>query len=229
MNTLKLPLVNRKFSDRFSKDALASAKKIKQNYGSIISEASATVGVDIPIIIGFMIIENTPANPNLVSPCSATAKADLRCSYGLMQMQVDTAFDTMKRQAAQGLKAKEAAIIQKYLPGFLKPAGTVGFLRAWRLKIYQALLKPEFNIWMGVIHLGQLMKDTEKQFGTYRLDHVIIKYNRGIGNYNKEVKKAGLEKVDTATLAEKLPVAETRAYIVKFVGIEGSIWAAMKA
>jgi hypothetical protein len=229
MPTLKFPLVNKKYSEQFSADAMKQAKKAYALYGSIINAASATIGINKHFIVGFMLVENMQLDPDAVSyGCTAAKAAQRACSYGLMQMQVPTAFQTMKDQA-HNLKSAEAMIIQKYLPGFLKPAGFVGFLTEWNEKIYQALLKPEFAIWIGTMHLAQLINKTIKDYGSPRLDHVIIKYNRGVGNFNKEVVKPGLSQVDTLTLVSKLPIEETRSYVVKFLGIDGSVIASMRA
>lgn len=228
MANIKLPMVNEQFSAQFSKDALVLAKKFKTNYGTIFKEASNSTGVPVDIGVGFMIIENPGGDPAAKSyTCTAKKDATGDCYVGMMQMGAETAFDTMKRQAPD-LDPKEAAIIQKYLPGFIKPGGFVGFLSSWKMKIYKALQNPEFSIWIGMMHIGQLMKTTKDKDGNFRFDHVIVKYNRGVGNFQKEVVKTGLQNADTATLAQKLPVAETRAYILKFVGKDGSVIQSMR-
>ncbi len=228
MTPILVPAINKKFSDTFSSDANTMAKKARQEYGAFIKAACATEAVPEAVLIGFMLIENMQLKPEAVSyGCSAAKAAKFLCSYGLMQMQVATAFQTIKDQAPHLVPA-EASIVQKYLPGFLKPAGVVGFLINWTDQIHAALLKPEFAIWIGAMHLSQLMTRNIKKFGEIRLDHVIIVYNRGIGNYNKEVIKAGLSGADTAQLAAQLPVQETRDYLVKFLGVDGSIMAALR-
>lgn len=227
---ITVPAVQQQFSTQFSSDANTAAQRIKSTYGSIINAAAASVGIDPNIIVGFMIVENTPADPSAVSyGCSSTAAAEYACAYGLIQLQVATAFQTMKDQAAAGLQPAEMAIIQKYLPGFLKVQGFVGFLASWKKQIYQALLQAEFNIWIGAMQIAQLMAKNVKQFGgDPRLDHIIVMYNRGVGNYNKEVVKAGLENVDTATLVSSLTIEETQDYIIKYLGIDGSLMAAIR-
>lgn len=223
MNKIKLPMINEKFSDEFSADALYAAKKYKSNYGNYIKAACASIGIPVDILVGFMVIENDRAVPDAKSyTCTPAKDKSCDCYVGFAQMGAATAFDTLKAQAVN-LKPEEAAIYQKYLPGFLKPGGFVGFLASWKCQIYQALMKPEFAIWLCAMHVAQLMKRTTDKDGNYRLDHVIVKYNRGVGNFVKEVVRPGLQNVDTTTLAAKLPVAETRAYIKKFVGIGGAI------
>lgn len=228
MSQIKVPMINERFSEMFSRDAANAAKKINELYGPIIKKASISTNVAFPIVVGFMIVENTQLKPDAVSyGCSVSRAKDYACAYGLMQMQVPTAFQTIKDQAPS-LKPEEAAIINKYLPGIIKGGGFVGFLASWKQQIHDALLIPEFNIWIGTIHLAQLLKKSKDDKGNFRLDHVIVKYNRGIGNYTKEVVKSGLSQVDTAVLAAKLPIQETRSYITKFVGVDGAIMAALR-
>lgn len=229
-NYIKFPMVNEKYSDTFSRDAVVAANNIKAKYGSIVTAAADTVGIDKNFVAAFMIIENTSLDPKAISyGCTALAKSNYECSYGLMQMQVATAYQTIKDQA-DNLKPAEASIIQKYLPGFLKIGGFVPILTiTWKQKIYESLLTPEFSIWIGTMHLAQLMAKTKKDFGDYRLDHVIVLYNRGAGNYYKEVIAKGLKNADTTTLMNKLTIAETKAYIKKFVGQDGAVLAAIRS
>lgn len=229
MPPFQVPAIKQKYSDTFSRDAVNASKKIRSLYGTIIKDACTTVGINENILIGFMIVENTAIDPGATSyGCSAKSAQDRLCAYGLTQMQVATAFQTLKDQAPK-LKSAEVSIIQRYLPGFLKPAGFVGFLANWKEQIYKALMIPEFSIWVTAMHLGQLIIKNLHDFGSVKLDHLIVKYNRGIGNYNKEVIKAGLKNADTATLVRSLPVEETRNYIIKFLGQDGAIIAAMKS
>lgn len=227
--TITVPMLSIKYADWFSRDAASAASKLKSLYGDIITEACAEIGVPPSVVVGFIIVENTALVPNAVSyGCTADKSAKFLCSYGLAQMQVATAFQTIKDQSTH-LTPKEANLVQKYLPGFIKIGGFVGFLDSWKKQIRDALFQPEFAIWLLALHLSQLMQRSLKSDGEYKLDHIIVKYNRGQGNYNKEVVKAGLADSDTLTLATQLPVAETRNYITKFVGVDGSIMAALRA
>ena len=228
-NVITVPMLSIKYADWFSKDAATAAGKIRTLYGSIISEACAETGVPPSVLVGFIIVENTALVPDAVSyGCTPASAAKYLCSYGLAQMQVVTAFQTIKDQSTY-LTPKEANLVQRFLPGFIKVSGFVGFLDAWKKQIRDALFQPEFSIWICALHLAQLMKKTLATEGSIKLDHIIIKYNRGVGNFNKEVIKSGFQKADTLTLATQLPVAETRNYITKFVGVDGSIMAAKRA
>ena len=225
-----LPYLNESPSKTFIADAYAAATKIKAAYGDIVKAAAASTGVHPTILVGFMTIENDQVKPEAKSySCTPKRDATSDCYVGLLQMGAETAFDTLKAQVAGGCTPAETAIINKYLPGLIKGAGTVGLYTTWKKPVYAALMKAEFSIWLGALHLAQLMKRTTDSDGDFRLDHVIVKYNRGVGNYQKEVVNTGMKNADSATLAKNLPVLETRAYIVKFVGIDGAIMQARKA
>lgn len=229
VKTITVPMLSVKYADWFSRDATNAAAKLRNQYGTIITDACTETGIPPSVVVGFIIVENTALVPDAVSyGCSPASAAKYLCSYGLAQMQVATAFQTIKDQSSY-LTPKEANLIQKYLPGFIKVGGFVGFLDAWRKQIKDALCQPEFAIWICALHLAQLMKKSLKEDGEFKLDHIIVKYNRGVGNYNKEVVKPGLKNADTLTLATTLPVLETRNYITKFVGVDGSIMAALRA
>ncbi len=225
---MSIPMINQRYSEEWTQRAHLGATTIRSKYGSIIKQASDTVGVAQSIIIGFMIVENEQANPLAVSyGCSATAKANYECAYGLMQMQVASAYQTIKDQAADLLPG-ESSVINKYLPGIVKIGGFVGLLQNWKKQIRDSLLIPEFSIWIGTMHIAQLLAKTKKDFGQYRLDHLIVLYNRGVGNYRKEILNSGLKNADTATIVKTLTTKETKAYIVKFVGVDGAAMAALR-
>jgi protein involved in ribonucleotide reduction len=59
--------------------------------------------------------------------------------------------------------------------------------------------------------------------GQIRLDHIIVKYNSGIGNFSRYVAKKGLEspRVDTMAIYNAVPFKVSQDYIVKLLGING--------
>lgn len=226
---MKLPLIQKSPSTVFQADALAAAKKIKANYEPIVRASGKSAGVHPAVIVGFMVIENDGVKPELDSySCTEAKRAKGDCYTGLMQMGAETAYDTIRIQyAKKQLNAEEASIVQKYLPGLLKVGAGLQPFEQWKLKIYNALKKPEFSIWIGTMHIKQLMMASNN-----RLDHVIVKYNRGVGNFQKEVVKTGNINSDTTALVNALnanKVPESGSYIVKFVGINGAIVQAQAA
>ncbi len=219
----QFPVLQKKMSDNFTNLCKTNIAVIKQKWGSIITAASAAYGVDPNLMIGFILIESPDINPSAVSGAGA---------IGLMQMQVPTAWDYLCKQAPK-MPAGYALVIQRLLPGLLKPGGFTGFLSSWKDKVKQALYDPEFNLWTGITGLTQLIwADMQQNKGALRLDHVIIKYNAGgddySGNYHRYVITPGLKNADPATLLANFPLAETRAYLIKYLGIDGSVVVAIQ-
>lgn len=208
-------MINKQYSQQWSKDAVVIAARIKKQFGNIIAAACAVIGVPIDIIVGFIVIESE-GKADAVSPMGA---------IGMMQLTPETAYDTIKRQQKEGFDPQEEAIIKKYAPSILtakKFDGTVDATLTKALKNY------EFNIWVGVMCVGWLLKNTSSLLGDFRLDQVVIKYNAGIGNYHKYIAAKGLQDKDTTTIYQAFPFAETKSYILKFVGIKGSIEQSMR-
>lgn len=214
-------MINQKYSADFSQEASVEAVYIRNNYQDTITRAAASVSMDPNWIIGFMIIESgtgTQVNPNAKSSAGA---------LGLMQMMPASAYDVITNQAPV-MTGEQVAVIEKYLPGFIKVGGFTGMKSYWLPKITDALTEAEFNIWVGAIQLAQLMMYIYKKTGDIKMDQVVVAYNAGQGNYQKYVYKKDLSQSDTATLVQNFPFAETRDYIVKLLGVDGSMMAALR-
>lgn len=228
MSSIKVPSINMEFTEQFASETYPTARYIWENYKDFILKNSKELGVDPVIIIGFMIVESGrfdgsgSVNPGAISPVGAR---------GLMQVMPKTAFDTLEAQAPV-MSGRQVVVVQRYLPGFIKVQGFTGFYKDWESKISDALLKPEFNILVGTMQLAQLMKYSIKLTGTLNLAQVVVMYNAGVGNYDKWVVKNKLQKADSAALVKGLQVVqglkESRQYIVKLLGINGALVAAMK-
>jgi hypothetical protein len=214
----KFPIIQKKMSDNFTNLCNTNIVVVKEKWGSIINTACGAYGVDPNLMIGFILIESPDVNPNAISGASA---------IGLMQMQVPTAWDYLSKQAPK-MPAGYALVVQRVLPGLLKPGGFTGFFSSWKGKMREALFDPEFNLWTGITGITQMIwADMQKNNGKLRMDHVIIKYNAGgddySGNYHKYVITPGLKDADPATLLANMPLSETRAYLIKYLGIDGSV------
>lgn len=218
MGVTIIPAVSEQFSSAFSSDAATAAANIRATYGDTVQAACVAFGIDPNVVIGFMIVENTSADPGAQSSAGAV---------GLLQLEPATAFQTIKNQAP-AMPASFQIVVAKNLSGFLKPAGLVGLLVTWKAAIAQALLDPEFNIWVGVAQLAQLANKSQKLDGTVRVDHVVVMYNAGVGNYYKYVVDTGLAGVDTEALIAQLGIPETTNYIIKLMGTDGAIMAALR-
>lgn len=221
MGDISLPLIQQQYSSDFTADALLTASYIRNTYGAIINAAAASVGMDPNWIIGFMIIEsgtgNGSVNPNARSSAGAV---------GLLQLEPVTAWQTLENQAAS-FTPDQSLIISKYLPGYQKPGGFSGLKSTWLPQITALLTTPEFNIWVGTMQLAQLFLYIIKKTGDLKMDQVVIAYNAGQGNYQKYIYTKGLSTADTATIVASFPFSETDDYIVKLLGIGGSMLAAV--
>lgn len=218
VNVPLFPVIQEKESDNFTNLVTTNMPQIRSNWGDIVEAASNAYGVDPNIMLGFIAIESPDLKDDAVSSAGA---------IGVMQMQVATAFDYVCKQAPK-ISPAYAAIVQKYMPGFLKPGGFTGFYSTWKAKVEDALYQADFNIWTGITGLSQMIwADLQSNNGNLRLDHVVIKYNAGgdnfSGNYHKYVVAAGLKDADPATLLASFPLVETKAYLIKLLGIDGSV------
>lgn len=217
------PILQHKESDNFTALMTTNIPQIRQNWGSFISAASAAYGIDPNMMVAFIGVESPDLDPNAVSGAGA---------IGLMQMQVDTAWDYLNQQSTR-MPPTYAAVINRCLPGLLKPAGFTGLLSTWRSKVEDALYDVEFNIWTGITGLSQMYwADIKSNNGNLRLDHVIIKYNAGgtdySGNYHKYVVVPKLQNADPETLLNAIPLVETKAYLIKVLGIDGAVMVALR-
>jgi soluble lytic murein transglycosylase-like protein len=209
---------------------IADIKFLKKNFSQYFNAASQYSGVPQTILYGFAAVESGSLGAKAISPAGA---------IGVMQESPATCYDTLARQLAafnddNGLACAE--LLNTLAPNvFIKmrePASKKASLYYRLLPYYgnqtayrNALLNPYFNIITGAFTIAQLLMQSIASTGQPRLDHVIIKYNAGIGNFARLVTNRGLEKntVDTAQLKANIPMAETKAYIVKMLGINGSM------
>lgn len=218
------PVIPMKESDNFASMMTTNMPRINQMWGNFIRAASVAYGTDPNLMFGFVAIESTDLNPSAISRAGA---------YGVMQLQPATGWDYMSRQLTQ-MRPDYANVINRVLPGLLKPAGFSGLFSAWKTKFTQALLDPEFNIWTAVTGLSQMIwADMKANNGVLRLDHVIVKYNAGgndfSGAFHKYVVAPGLKNASAHELVmgSSLP-SETKAYLIKYLGIDGSTVTAIR-
>lgn len=229
---IKVPSINMEFSQQFAEEAPRAVKYIRKNYQNIIDAASREIGLDQNVIVAFMIVESArmdgsgAVNPRATSPAGA---------QGLMQLTPATAWDAIDKQAPV-MSAQQQTVINKYLPGAIKAGGFTGFYKNYKDQLSAALYQPEFSIWVGAMQLAQLIKKIINKTGnsdlTNAIAQVIVAYNAGEGNYNKWVVKNNLQKSDSTNLVKGLQIAgglkESRQYIVKLLGINGALVAAIK-
>ena len=212
--TTKFPLVNQKFyQDHQLGNIDASLNEIDQNYGAIVDVVSQNSNVPKALLTAMIFIE---------SEGEEKAKNKASGAIGLMQITLPTATDQLHAEIKKGrLTPQERAYIvaqvgeakmacvekMQYMGHKLKCNNNTGvvFTEA-------DLFKPELNIAIGAIYLGQLI-DKHTEGDQVRIDKVVINYNRG-----------AFAKVPSGTPEQVYKLAgnlETRNYIAKLAGVNG--------
>lgn len=183
---------------------------IRPKYGKYINNISVISGVPIPLIESFIFIES-----------AGNEKAKSPYATGLMQLSPATASDVIVKEKGLGrLDDREAAILKKYLGSRFSLVEKVKPNQKSLGKTFVTnndLFKPEFNILVGTILLGQLINEFTEN-GKLRLDKVVTIYNGG--RYSKAGKKIISFKGDTKELLTQIP-KESSDYIKKLVGTQG--------
>lgn len=212
--TTKFPLVNQKFyQDHQLGNIDASLNEIDRNYGEIVDVVSQNSKIPKALLTAMIFIE---------SEGKEKAKNKASGAIGLMQITLATATDQLHAEIKKGrLTPQERAYIvaqvgeakmacvekMQYMGHKLKCNNNTGvvFTEA-------DLFKPELNIAIGAIFLGQLI-DKHTEGDQVRIDKVVINYNRG-----------AFAKVPTGTPEQVYKLAgnlETRNYIAKLAGVNG--------
>lgn len=240
--SIKIPAINIEWKvpsnqPPWKSQAISTVKKVKGNYLTEMQNASKLTGVPLDILIGFTAVESGGARNETLNGASK----------GVMQVNTDTAWQVMKDQLSVSTLGKfyplymgcpSAFIVKKAVPKDINSAQNSS-VRASKASDYLTI-KPlsaelnktigncivgnaQFSIYIGAYTLAQLINGTIKKTGQIRLDHIIIKYNAGTGRFRSLVTRKGLESasVDTTAIYDAVPIAVTRAYIVKLLGING--------
>jgi soluble lytic murein transglycosylase-like protein len=208
----KIPAISQAFYNTTTASLIQEkvVNVIRPNFGTIISLISNITGVDKELIESFIFIESG-GNPNAKTPYA----------YGLMQVGLATASDVLVYEKSSGrLRPQEEALVKKYLGtrwGLLEKVkpGQKSIGKTFITK--QDLFKPEFNVLVGSILLGQLINEFTEN-GRPRLDKIVVVYNTG--RYASISKKAIAHVGDTNSLIKILPKGQAD-YIRKLVGTNG--------
>lgn len=182
-------------------------QKIWTNYGKYIKFASENSKIPAPMLTAFIAVESG-GNPTAGGSASKT--------QGLMQWNRDYA----KSQLEDELAKKRLTPDEKdKLAAFGIKFDSSGKTRT----ITQAdQVKPELNILIGSIVLGQLVDTTwGTDNGVIRLDRVISVYNAG--PYGDTGKKARFGGHKTPLELANVVNTTTRSYIQKMMGKDGAL------
>lgn len=209
MANFKIPAIQDKFYPDTSvvliKNKLNNV--IRAKYGRIINNISKITGLNTEIIESFIFIES-----------AGDEKAKTPYAYGLMQVGLATASDTLVYEKSSGrLSPEEDALVKKYLGSrysklnnLKKNQKSIGSTFVTSADLFN----PEFNILLGSIIVKQLV-DEFTENGNPRLDKVVVIYNTG--RFSKPSKIAIKHKGDTDSLLAKIPRGQGD-YIRKLIG-----------
>lgn len=194
-------------------------EKIWNSYGKYIKFASENSKIPANMITAFISVESgSGSHPKGASPEAGGAGSK---TTGLMQWNRDYAKSQLETELKDGrMTPAEKEKLAVYGIKFDKDGKT-------RTITYADQIKPELNILIGSIVLGQLVDtDWGTQNGTIRLDRVISVYNAGA--YGDTGKKARLGNYATPAALAAAVNPTTRVYINKIMGKDGALDIATK-
>jgi hypothetical protein len=205
---LKVPENGLKSPTDYSKGAeLNMLKDIDNRYGKFFSFAESTSRIPKDILMAFCAIESA-GNPLAGGSNSVT--------QGLMQWNRTFMKSVLENEFKQGrLNPLEKAKLAEYGIKFDAKGKTREITQSDQIK-------PELNILLGSILLGQLADEKwAAEGGVLRLDRIIAVYNAGA--FGETGKKARLGKHATPALLASEVNPITRSYINKMLGSNGAL------
>jgi len=211
--SIKIPALNQSYYDAVSSKANQDKINniIKPKYGAIVDNISAITNVPKEIIYAFIFIES-----------GGNEKAKSPYATGLMQLNGATASDLIVKEKGAGrLSEAESNMLKKYLGSRYSLVESVKPKQTSLGKTFitnDDLLKPEFNILLGSLLIGQLISEFTESDGKIRMDKVVTIYNGG--RYGATAKKVIPFQGSTEQLIAIVP-KETSAYILKLLGTQG--------
>jgi len=209
--TLNAPTIGLKAPTSWGSRAQIEAqlRKIWTNYGKYIKFASKESGIAPEVLVSFISVESG-GNPKAGGSGSAT--------QGLFQFNRKYVKAQLKNEfTSNRLSDNEKAKLATYGFKFDAAGNTREFTQA-------DLVKPELNVVVGSIVLGQLIDQPfAVQNGNLRLDKVITTYNSGL--YSKWSKIAmASNSTNAKQLHDELAGNKvTQAYIRKIMGANGAL------
>lgn len=187
----------------------AQLRKIWTNYGKYIQFASKESGIAPEVLVAFISVESG-GNPTAGGSGSPT--------QGLMQFNRSYVKAQLKNEfTAKRLSDAEKSKLAAYGFKFDASGNTRDFTQA-------DLVKPELNVLVGSIVLGQLIDQPfAVQNGNLRLDKVITTYNSGL--YSKWSKIAmASNSTNAKQLHDELAGNKTTQYYIrKILGTNGAV------
>lgn len=187
---------------------------IEAKYGKYFKFASETSRIPKIILMSFCAVE---------SGGKPSAGSDIYKTQGLMQWNRKHAGQQLEEELAQGrMSAAEKSKLAEYGIKFDAKGKTREITNADQLK-------PELNILIGSIVMGQLIdKKWGNTGGNMHLDRVIVCYNSGEYTTSGKMARSGDYKTPQSLSNALAPINETSSdYIKKIMGKNGALDVAM--
>lgn len=212
---IEKPYLN--YSTKSVKDSnIAMLKRIKSQYGFIISKWAKVFKIDSGIIIAFIATESGG-----VQSIRNASYPDIK---GLMQISPSGVFDTITKwsvESSEPLPSQAVAYIKLKIPELLQK----GVKYTSQVKSKIVLLTgndAEFNIMSGTALLRWLIERYSSPIFGGQLNKAMIAYNAGAYTKSLGGVKADVSPIDSAILAKNVKVPlESRNYLLKMFGEDG--------
>ena len=212
---IEKPYLN--YSTKSVKDSnIAMVRRIKSQYGGIISKWAKVFKIDSGVIIAFIATESG-GNQNIRNASYPDIK-------GLMQISPSGVFDTITKWGAESsepLPSQAVAYIKLKIPELLQKG--VKYTPQIKAKIVMLTGNDaEFNIMSGTALLRWLIERFSSPIFGGQLNKAMVAYNAGA--YKKVLggSKADVTPIDSSILAQNVKVPlESRNYLLKMFGIDG--------
>ena len=201
--TIKIPALQKEFQQpkawgSWKNASIKIVKQVKANYGNVLMEASNLTGVPYNILVAFTATEsNGVRNESL----KGTAK-------GIMQVEIPTAYETLRDQLKidtlggflpyYNAVPSLFTVCQTYPKSFRGAANEPArdYLKIKTTGVGYGIIIQNINkadaklaSYLGALTLAQLINKTIKSVNQIRLDHIIVKYNAGVGAFSGKITK----------------------------------------
>lgn len=208
-------------------------KAMRRAYDAYLTEVDAMHNVPADVLCTLISIENPDASePNLRRKMERIVTGNPRSgACGLCQIDCQTADATLRTEAQnQNLSAEEIAFFRTKLGARFDTivSGKPGF-GTWRSGTQQLvhtigdLQDPRYNLHIGGLRFGQLMRAATEADGTIRLDRAIVKYNGSAAPLPPVGSSIAAVLASQKGKNKGRDRNTTYKYILKFVGTNGGM------
>jgi len=184
---------------------------IKNNYGDYLLKFGELFQIPAALIAAFIATESSGVNVG----------ANKYQATGLMQITPGAFFETLTRRLkTEDIGDQQILLIKRYAP-FLNFSSTQmkSNLSSVENSLIAAFKQPEFNIYAGCLYLDFLL-DRFAINGIAEINKALVGYNAG--PYLKILSANIGIALDSGNLSKNILVPkESRAYLVKILGIDG--------